>query len=116
MVLLNNLRDLGRMHLNAKKRSLSSEKSSLPENVSFEHWVKASELQPIEKLVEDERLHRVLLAFSQLPREVQKVIRWRFRKKTSWAEIGAKVGRSEDDIRIDISRCFEKIREDLEVA
>lgn len=114
LVLLNNLRDLGRRHLSAQKRSLASEKPLMLEKVSFERWLIDSELQPIEKLIEDERLHRVLHAFSQLPREVQKVVRWRFRKKMTWAAIGLKIGRSEDDIRMYISRCFEKIRRDLE--
>jgi RNA polymerase sigma-70 factor (ECF subfamily) len=68
---------------------------------------------PIEKMLNQEVCERLHLALNRLPRELQRVLRWRFRKGMTFKQIGGKLERSEDDVRMLINRCLARLRSDV---
>lgn len=68
------------------------------------------EPQPLDHLINDETCEQVRTLLVRLPPELQRVLRWRFSKNMTYKEIGDKIHRSEDDVRMLIRRCLARIR------
>jgi DNA-directed RNA polymerase specialized sigma24 family protein len=56
----------------------------------------------------------LLKAVLRLPRELQRLLYWRFRKEMTYQQIGEKLGRSDDQVRHLVAYCVQQIRQDLQ--
>jgi DNA-directed RNA polymerase specialized sigma24 family protein len=64
-------------------------------------------------VIEKEFLTEVLQVLLRLPRELQRLIRWRFRKGMTYPEIALKIDRTEDDVRHLVDKCVNDICREL---
>jgi RNA polymerase sigma factor (sigma-70 family) len=110
-VMHNTLEDARRRFKRTGKRRICNEvtlgyshAANLPEELNA---------QPIDKMISDENFHQLRTVLSKLPRELQRLLRWRFRKQMTYKEIGEKLNRSEDDVRMLIKRCLARIRPEI---
>ena len=69
--------------------------------------------RPIEKMMNDETYQQLRNAIIKLPSELQRLLRWRFQEQTTYKDIGLKLSRSEDDVRMLIKRCLARIRPEI---
>jgi RNA polymerase sigma factor (sigma-70 family) len=107
------IEDARRRYVVAKKRSVHREIVTTTDRLSSTEWLFQVENEPLETLIRNETFQRGLKAISRLPRELQKVLRWRFRKGWTYSQIGLKVDRTEDDVRMLILRCLATIRHEV---
>ncbi len=68
---------------------------------------------PIDDLLSREIYIRLGETLSRMPRELQRVLRWRFRKGMTYKQIGDKLQRSEDDVRMLIKRCLARMKSEV---
>lgn len=95
-----------RRTLYAKKRSVACETE---ECEGMEHpAVNIADDDPsvLDRLIEKEFLTDVLKALLGMPRELQRLLRWRFRKGMTYSEIALKIDRSESDVRHLVDKCL----------
>ena len=71
------------------------------------------DLPPIENLLNQEVCERLHFALNRLPRELQRVLRWRFRKGMTYKQIGEKLDRSDDDVQMLVNRCLARLRSEV---
>jgi DNA-directed RNA polymerase specialized sigma24 family protein len=64
-------------------------------------------------LIEKEFLAEVLQVILQLPRELQRLLRWRFRKGMTYSEIAIRIDRTEDDVRHLVDKCVNDVCREL---
>lgn len=109
-VIINKLHDVRRRFLISQKRNTRLERS-----LHLEHAADASEdgMAGLDRLIDEELCERTRLAVLKLPLEVQKVLHMRFHKAMSYKDIGQRIGRSEDDVRMLIKRCLLRIRQEV---
>jgi DNA-directed RNA polymerase specialized sigma subunit len=50
---------------------------------------------------------------NRLPRELQRILRWRFRKEMTYQQIGEKLQRSDDDVRMLVKRCLVRLKSEV---
>lgn len=111
--LCNQLVSYRRYLLVAKKRSVGCEVRS-PDPVNMGQAIRSQKsLLPLERVIEKELAKDTLDALLRLPRELQHLMRWRFRHGMTYCEIGEKLGRSEDDARRLVNYCIKLVRKDL---
>jgi RNA polymerase sigma factor (sigma-70 family) len=111
--LCNQLVSYRRYLLVAKKRSVGCEVRS-PDPVNMGQAIRSQKsLLPVERVIEKELAKDTLDALLRLPRELQHLMRWRFRHGMTYREIGEKLGRSEDEVRHLVNYCIKLIRKDL---
>jgi RNA polymerase sigma factor (sigma-70 family) len=111
--LCNQLVSYRRYLLMAKKRSVRCEvRSTDPANLGQGSLLQQSG-PPVERAIEKELAKDTLDALLRLPRELQHLMRWRFRHGMTYREIGEKLGRSEDEARRLVNYCIQLIRKDL---
>jgi RNA polymerase sigma factor (sigma-70 family) len=111
--LINKIHDVRRRFVLAEKRSIVRENRDFCRADGMEAWVDHCIEQPLDVLIHDETCRSVLLALGRLPRELKRLLRWRFRKGMTYKEIGQRVGRSEDDVRMLITRCLARVRKEV---
>lgn len=111
--LCNKIEDARRRYVIAKRRSVYREVVEPSDRLSSKEWLMKIEREPLEQLIHDETCQQIIVAFGRLPRELQRVLRWRFRKGWTYVEIGKRVGRSEDDVRMLILRCLSSVRREV---
>ena len=109
----NKIADARRRYVIAKKRSVYREVAEPSDRLSSKEWLMKIDREPLEQLVHDETCQQIIVALGRLPRELQRVLRWRFRKGWTYAEIGNRVGRSEEDVRMLILRCLASVRREV---
>lgn len=99
--------------LYAQKRSVARE---LELHGSFERGgleVATPSENALDQLIELELVTDTLRAVLRLPRELQRLLRWRFRKGMSYSEIGRKIDRSESEVRHLVDKCLNTICREL---
>jgi RNA polymerase sigma factor (sigma-70 family) len=69
--------------------------------------------QPLDTLLNPEICERLHASLNQLPRELQRVLRWRFRKGMTYKQIGERLDRTEDDARMLVNRCLARVRSEV---
>ena len=67
----------------------------------------------LDVMIQKEMVCATLVALLKQPREIQRLLRWRFRKGMSYAQIGAKIERNADDVRYLISTCLREISREV---
>lgn len=109
-VLLNKLHDVRRRFLLSQKRDARLERT-----IHADQAVDCTEdgLAVLDRLIDEELCERTRQVLTRLPLEVQKVLNMRFRKGMTYREIGERIQRSEDDVRMLIKRCVQRIRSEV---
>lgn len=110
-VMHNTLEDARRRFKRTGKRQIRQEVTLGHSHAANLHEDLAA--QPIEQLIHQETYQQLKASLGKLPRELQRLLRWRFRKQMTYKEIGEKLHRSEDDIRMLIKRCLARIRPEI---
>ena len=111
-IVMNKLHDVRRRFLISQKRN-----ASLESKASVQQIVNHAELQDrqdaLEDLINEELLDRTRLALSKLPLEVKKVLHMRFVRGMTYSEIGQKLERTEDDVRMLIKRWLSRVQQEV---
>lgn len=110
-LLRNNLRSF-RRNLLSKKRTIDKEVflNATPTPISIAGRDRTDQL---DIMIDMELIHKVLISLQKLPREVQRLIRWRYRKGMTFRQIGERIDRKPDDVRYLLDRCISEIAKDL---
>ena len=114
-------RILSRRVYDTKKRFLGNMKRDIAkESYQQQFELIAGELHnsqlqdPFEQMINKEFASQVLAIIRHFPKDIQRLLHWRYRKEMTYQQIGDRVGRSKDDVRMLIQRCIESIRKELE--
>lgn len=111
-ILRNQLHSI-RRRVFAKKRSIlrdhsDSELLSKVQSSSSIHDVPA-----LDRIIQEELLQEIMCLILKLPRELQRLLRWKFRKGMSYREIAEKIGRKDDEVRYLVDQCVRDISQQL---
>lgn len=109
--LRNQIRKLQRK-LTAKKRGFD-EKADWDEAQEIDSIPNFQEADPIDRLIQQELARSVMIVLHRQPREIQRLLRWRYRKAMSYSQIGAKIDRKADDVRYLINTCIREISREV---
>lgn len=71
------------------------------------------EVDQVDRLIRQELARSILIVIHKQPREIQRLLRWRFRKGMSFSQIGAKIDRKADDVRYLINTCIREISSEV---
>lgn len=113
-VLARRVADVRQHFLRTRKRDIRREQIDLQHEAIMQSVVDPRAESPLDKLISDEFAHKAIHAFKRLPKELRKVLRWRFRKEMTYEEIGNRVGRTPDAVRMLVNRCVLAIRKEIE--
>jgi len=102
-----------RRSLYAKKRSVAREVDACETPSDPLVDLASNDPTVLDKVIEKEFLTEVLQVLLRLPRELQRLIRWRFRKGMTYPEIALKIDRTEDDVRHLVDKCVNDICREL---
>lgn len=113
-VLMTKIQDLKRRFLQTQKRDVHRELSA--EDISSDEFrqIADNDGSPLDLLIDEEHFRRVMQAIGDLPPEIQKVLAWRFEQDLSYEEIGKKLGRTKDDVRMLMQRCIARLKQRFE--
>jgi RNA polymerase sigma factor (sigma-70 family) len=110
-----------RNHLISIHRSLYAQKRSVALEVELADGCECNlidnatdESSVLDKLIEKEFASATLQAMLRLPRELQRSLRWRFRKGMTYSEIAAKIACSESEVRHMIDQCIRSIGREIQ--
>ena len=101
--------------LYAQKRSVARETEPNEASRKTVLEVQADDPTALDQLIEQELVIDTLQAMLRLPRELQRLLRWRFRKGMSYGEIAEKIDRTEDDVRRLVEKCVRALCRDLRI-
>jgi RNA polymerase sigma-70 factor (ECF subfamily) len=114
-ILRNKVADCQRHFLETEKRQVSREltlgsDSSQPQPAG---GLADPSPSPSGAAAHQEQLDGLLQALERLPAHYQQVLRWRYWEKLSYAEIGQRLGRSEDAARMLWARAVEHLQKEM---
>ncbi len=112
-VVINKLHDARRRFLLSHKRNVNREQKANRQRVDqlVQSGFKGNEV--LDELINQELLDSTRLALSRIPLEIKKVLLLRFLRGMTYFEIGQRVGRREDDVRMLVKRWLLKIRQEV---
>lgn len=104
-LLQNNYRDANKSFRSSRKRNVALERERVDADVAdyrldLEH-----------QFANGETMAKVYEAIGELPHAQQRMLHWRFSEELSYSQIAARVERSEDAVRMMISRTLNTLRE-----
>jgi RNA polymerase sigma-70 factor (ECF subfamily) len=113
-VLLTKIEDLRRRFLKSAKRDIRRELTK--QEISSDEFreIAGVDGSPLDLMIDQEHLRQVKAAVEALPDEIQNVLTWRFEHGMTFEEIGGRIGRSKDDVRMLIQRCIARLKKQLE--
>ena len=113
-VLLTKIEDLRRRFLKSEKRDIRRELTK--QEISSDEFreIAGVDGSPLDLMIDQEHLRQVRAAVEALPDEIQNVLTWRFEQGMTFEEIGGRIGRSKDDVRMLIQRCIARLKRQLE--
>ena len=113
-VLLTKIEDLRRRFLKSEKRDIRRELTK--QEISSDEFreIAGVDGSPLDLMIDQEHLRQVKAAVEALPDEIQNVLTWRFEHGMTFEEIGGRIGRSKDDVRMLIQRCIARLKKQLE--
>jgi len=113
-VLLTKIEDLRRRFLKSEKRDIRRELTK--QEISSDEFreIAGVDGSPLDLMIDQEHLRQVKAAVEALPDEIQNVLTWRFEHGMTFEEIGGRIGRSKDDVRMLIQRCIARLKRQLE--
>jgi RNA polymerase sigma-70 factor (ECF subfamily) len=114
-ILLNNLADARRRYRGAGKRDVARE-IPLTDAAAAElrHSIASETDSPRTRLTAEEQAEALRQALDQLPEAKRRVIEWRNHDRLSFAEIGRRLGKSEEAARKAWARAIEQLQRTLE--
>lgn len=112
-VLKHRLEDLRRRFLLSQKRNVHRERPIAGSQLDNESKFADGDMAVLDKLLDQEVCDRLYVALNRLPRELQRVLRWRFRKEMTYQQIGEKLQRSDDDVRMLVKRCLVRLKSEV---
>ncbi len=112
-VLKHRLQDLRRRFLLSQKRNVYRERPISSNQLDNEGKFEDGDMAALDKLLDQEVCDRLYVALNRLPRELQRVLRWRFRKEMTYQQIGEKLQRTDDDVRMLVNRCLARLRSEV---
>jgi RNA polymerase sigma factor (sigma-70 family) len=113
-VLARKVSDARKLFLGNKKRDIRRESTAQDDQNISDRLKDVRSQEPIEQMIDREFAVQVLAVLRGFPKELQRLLRWRYRKKLTYQQIGDRVGRSKDDVRMLIQRCIQEIRKNLQ--
>ena len=113
-VLMTKIEDLKRRFLKTQTRDVHRELTA--EDISSDEFrqIADNDGTPLDLLIDEEHFRRVMQAIEDLPPEIQKVLAWRFEQDMTYEEIGKKLGRTKDDVRMLMQRCIARLKQRFE--
>lgn len=113
-LLLTKIEDLRRRFLKSAKRDIRRELTK--QEISSDEFreIAGVDGSPLDLMIDQEHLRQVKAAVEALPDEIQNVLTWRFEQGMTFEEIGGRIGRSKDDVRMLIQRCIARLKRQLE--
>ena len=113
-VLLTKIEDLRRRFLKSEKRDIRRELTK--QEISSDEFreIAGVDGSPLDLMIDQEHFRQVKAAVEALPDEIQNVLTWRFEQGMTFEEIGGRIGRSKDDVRMLIQRCIARLKRQLE--
>jgi RNA polymerase sigma-70 factor (ECF subfamily) len=108
-LLFNNLHAAKRKFLATQKRNVAVERSISEDSALFQAIADPS-MDPERDALTEELLSRLDAAVRNLPEAVQTVLKWRYEEGLTFKEIGERVDRTEDSVRMLVSRCLKNLR------
>jgi RNA polymerase sigma-70 factor (ECF subfamily) len=113
-VLMSKIEDLRRRFLKAEKRDVRRELTT--DEITSDEFRKilGDETSQLDSMIDEERFRKVMNAVRSLPDEIQKVLAWRFEQNMTFEQIGSRIGRSKDDVRMLIGRCIARLRKQFD--
>ena len=108
-----------RNHLQSFRRMIFSQKRSLERDVSYDTEIELrlytgkKSHSELDRLIDTEFAKSVLAAILKLPRELQRIIRWRYRKGLTLQDIANRIDRKPEQVRYLIDKCLIEISRDL---
>ena len=112
-VLKHRLEDLRRRFLLSQKRNVYRERPIAGSQLDNESKFADGDMAVLDKLLDQEVCDRLYVALNRLPRELQRVLRWRFRKEMTYQQLGEKLQRSDDDVRMLVKRCLVRLKSEV---
>lgn len=112
-VVINKLHDARRKFLLSHKRNVHREQKANVQRVDELVRSESSRQGVVDELINQELLEATRSALTKLPLEIKKVLLMRFLREMTYLEIGKKVGRSEDDIRMLVKRWLSRVRKEV---
>jgi RNA polymerase sigma-70 factor (ECF subfamily) len=113
-VLMTKIEDLKRRFLKTQKRDVHRELTAADISSDEFRQIADNEGCPLDLLIDEEHFRRVMQAIGDLPPEIQKVLAWRFEQDMTYEEIGKKLGRTKDDVRMLMQRCIARLKQRFE--
>ena len=114
--LVNTLRsqlvDIHRM-LFAEKRRVTNEVTFSNAGFAEDFDGITEDIAALDKLIHRELAHDVLQSILRMPRELQRLLRWKFRKGMTDKQIAQKIGSNERKVRTLIRKCVREITYDV---
>jgi RNA polymerase sigma-70 factor, ECF subfamily len=114
-VLLHKLSDLQRYYRHSQKRAVTRENSmdASGDQGRLRDVVPSDDSTPSAAACRREEAQAVAEALNRMPDHYRQIIRWRNWEGLSFAEIGKRVGKSEDAARMLWTRAIEKLEDEL---
>lgn len=112
--LLSKIGDLRRRFLGAKKRDVRREVTSSEISSDEIRQIPSGIVSQLDLMIDEERMRRVMDSVQALPSEIQQVLRWRFEQDMTFQQIGDRIGRSKDDVRMLLQRCIMRLKTQLD--
>ena len=113
-ILRMNIADASRRYLYTEKRDVGRE---VPLSAGGSHPILlqlvSSGLSPDAVAIAREEGERLNAALSRLPEDVRQAIEWRFRDRVSYAEIGLRLGKEADAVRIKLARDVKALAKEM---
>lgn len=113
-VMARRVADARKLFLTNRKREIGREIDGSQIDLGKEEIIDENAEKPIDTIINREFAKEVLVVVGRLPKEIQQILRWRYRKSMTYEQIGARVNRSKDDVRMLIRRCIDTIRQELD--
>jgi len=109
VLLVNNSRAARRRYLKSAKRNVQKERSLHGASGLMPHLLDRR-TPGDEELFNHERMQKLTAALSALPPALQTMLKWRYEEGLTLREIGQRVNRSEDSVRMLLKRCLKSLK------
>lgn len=106
-IIMSKLKEARRRFLVSQKRDVGRESNSESERLDD---VVSNQDDQLDAIINEELLERTRVAMVGLPLEVKKIIHMRFMRNMTYVEIGRRVRRSDDDVRMLLKRWLSRVR------
>jgi RNA polymerase sigma-70 factor (ECF subfamily) len=110
LILINKLADIRRKFTGSKKRDISRETTRDELSSDELKQIASEDDSPLENLISEELIEHARQAMQELPNEIKEILKWRYEEEKTFVEIGKRLNRTEDDVRMLVNRCIARLR------